>query len=227
MTNSFSAVEASSTEATVRRTAGSRGCRAWLAAVVMVAGAALSGCAGSPLPPSTQMPTGVVSATLPPGYAEFCGRHPNLCQLPESAQARPVVSLTPEMEQQLNLVNIRINRSIRPVAEVGGTRYWEPADTGDCKTYSVRKMQDLLSVGVPRQAMHVAILRTPEAQGHAVLTVDTDKGTYVLDNLSNDIQPWEKLPYTFWSREAAPGQWNFPTLDSHGRIVSASINTRS
>jgi predicted transglutaminase-like cysteine proteinase len=172
------------------------------------------------------MPSGVVSTTLPPGYAAFCGRHADLCQLPENAQASSVVSLTPQMEQQLNNVNVRINRSIHPVAEVGGTGYWEPADTGDCKTYAVRKMQDLLSAGVPRQAMHVAILRTAEAQGHAVLTIDTDKGTYVLDNLSDNVQPWEKLPYTFWSREASPGQWTFPPLDKTGRIISAA-NTPS
>ena len=97
------------------------------------------------------------------------------------------------------------------------------ADRGDCKTYAVRKMQDLLTVGVPRQAMHVAIPRTPQAHGHAVLTVDT---SYVLDNLSDDVQPWEKLPYTYWSREAAPGRWTFPPLDPTGRIVTAA-NRRS
>jgi predicted transglutaminase-like cysteine proteinase len=187
----------------------------------MVVGLTLSGCAG-PLAPSTQMPNGVVSSSLPPGYAEFCGRHPALCQLPEGAGPQPVVSLTPEMEQQLTSVNVRINRSVRPAADVGRTGYWEPADSGDCKTYAVRKMQDLLSAGLPRQALHVAILRTPQEQGHAVLTVDTDRGTYVLDNQSDAVQPWEKLPYTYWSREASPGQWSFPTLDSSGRIASSA-----
>ena len=84
-------------------------------------------------------------------------------------------------------------------------------------------MQDLLIVGVPRQAMHVAILRTPQAQGHAVLTVDRSHGSYVLDNLSDDVQPWEELPYTYWLREAAPGQWTFPPLDPTGRIITAAV----
>ena len=82
------------------------------------------------------MPTGVASTSLPPGYAEFCGRHPTLCQLPDGLPSRAVVSLTPDMEQQLNKVNVRINRTVRPVAEVGQAGYWEPADTGDRKTYA-------------------------------------------------------------------------------------------
>jgi predicted transglutaminase-like cysteine proteinase len=222
VTDQFSAVDVSQTKVETRQAArDSFGCKSWVAAVVMVAGLALSGCAGQ-LSPSTQMPSGEVSTNLPPGYSEFCGRHPNLCQLPETSQAQSVVPMTPDLEKQLSLVNIRINRSVHPVAEVGGARYWEPSDTGDCKTYSVRKMQDLLSLGVPRQAMHVAILRTPSAEGHAVLTVDTTQGTYVLDNLTNDVQPWEKLPYTFWSRESTPGHWNFPTLDQTGRIISVA-----
>jgi predicted transglutaminase-like cysteine proteinase len=37
------------------------------------------------------MPTEVVLTSLPPGYAEFCRRHPDLCQLPDSLQAQAMV----------------------------------------------------------------------------------------------------------------------------------------
>lgn len=220
------AVEASTVGPKAQSKGRGRGRLVWLVAVV--AAAALSGCAGD-LPKSSLMPSGVVSASLPPGYAQFCGRHPELCQLPNGAQAQEqsVVALTPDVQKQLGQVNLRINRSVRAVAQVGGIGYWEPADTGDCKTYSVRKMQALLEAGLPRQAMHIAILRTPQAEGHAVLTVDTDRGTYVLDNLSDVIRPWEQLPYTFWSREGAPGQWRIPPLDRSGRIVSIAADVRS
>lgn len=198
-------------------------------ALVAMAGALLlSACAGGPLPASSQMPGGVVSNALPAGYAQFCGRHQELCTLPTQTTAQAVVPMTAETEKQLSQVNVSINRAIRPMADAGQVGYWEPADAGDCKTYTVRKMQALLSLGLPREALHVAIVRTPQGQGHAVLTVDTDRGTYVLDNMSDQLQPWEKLPYTFWSREAAPGQqWSFPTADGKGRIASIGDKTQS
>lgn len=89
MTNCFSVVEASSTESAVRRTVGSRAVRAWFAVVVvMVAGAALSGYVGHHSS-STQKAI-AASSSLPSGYAEFCGRHPDLCQLPEGPKGRSV-----------------------------------------------------------------------------------------------------------------------------------------
>ncbi|WP_158240603.1 transglutaminase-like cysteine peptidase [Telmatospirillum siberiense] len=199
-------------------------------AIVALAGALfLSACAGGPLPASSQIPGGVVSNTLPAGYAQFCGRHQELCTLPAQATtAQAVVPMTAETEKQLSQVNVSINRAIRPMADAGKAGYWEPASAGDCKTYTVRKMQALLALGLPREALHVAIVRTPQAESHAVLTVDTDRGTYVLDNMSDELQPWEKLPYTFWSREAAPGQqWSFPALDGKGRIASIVDKSQS
>lgn len=198
----------------------SQGRTLWMALAALAMAGALSACAGGPLPQSSLMPSGTVSSTLPAGYSEFCGRHPELCRLPEKAPAQSLVSLTPEMEKILDSVNLRINRTVVPAADTGRAAYWEPADRGDCKTYSVRKMQALLDVGVPRQAMHVATVRTPDAQGHAVLTIDTDRGTYVLDNMSDQVKPWQALPYTYWSREAAPGHWDFPALDGKGRVVA-------
>jgi predicted transglutaminase-like cysteine proteinase len=46
-------------------------------------------------------------------------------------------------------------------------------------------------------------------QGHAVLTVTTDEGDYILDNRRNDILLWNDTNYTFLKRQSAkdPRRW--------------------
>jgi predicted transglutaminase-like cysteine proteinase len=36
----------------------------------------------------------------------------------------------------------------------------------------------------------MTIVRDLNGQGHAILTVKTDRGDFVLDNLSADVRPW-------------------------------------
>jgi len=41
---------------------------------------------------------------------------------------------------------------------------------------------------------------------HAVLTVNTNKGVYVLDNRYPEVTPWRDLPYR-WHKMENPGQY--------------------
>ena len=77
----------------MHRTAGLPGRAARFAAVTIAAGFLQTGCAGQP-PSSTALPAEMVVTSLPPGYAEFCSRHPALCRLPDGLQAavRPPAS---------------------------------------------------------------------------------------------------------------------------------------
>ena len=47
------------------------------------------------------------------------------------------------------------------------------------------------------------------ARGHAVLTVTTDRGDYVLDNQTEDIPLWSKTGYRFVKRQSQsnPNVW--------------------
>ena len=38
----------------------------------------------------------------------------------------------------------------------------------------------------------MTIVRDQDGEGHAVLTVKTDRGDFVLDNLTDEILPWNR-----------------------------------
>jgi len=42
---------------------------------------------------------------------------------------------------------------------------------------------------------------------HAVLLAETTEGTFVLDNLTNDVLLWNQAPYNFEARERTDGKW--------------------
>ena len=52
-------------------------------------------------------------------------------------------------------------------------------------------------------------MRKPDGEGHAVLTVRTDKGDFVLDNLNDAVKPWEATGYRYLKRQATnhTGRW--------------------
>ena len=55
----------------------------------------------------------------------------------------------------------------------------------------------------------MTVVRDKKDEGHAVLTVTTDKGDYVLDNHNEDILLWSKTGYHFIKRQSQshPNLW--------------------
>jgi predicted transglutaminase-like cysteine proteinase len=75
----------------------------------------------------------------------------------------------------------------------------------------------------------MTIVRDLEGQGHAILTIKTDRGDFILDNLTNSIRPWTATGYRFLKRQSQedPNVWvsiegAAPMLASHG--ATARIN---
>jgi len=121
--------------------------------------------------------------------------------------------LTPARWRDLNEVNWRINRVIRPTTDAalyGVEDRWalpitapargisEPA--GDCEDYALEKRAALLRLGWSASALSLAIALAPTEGLHAVLVAHTDHGDFVLDNLfASPILPsqsryqWVKL----------------------------------
>lgn len=100
--------------------------------------------------------------------------------------------------RKLALVNIRVNALVkysRDRANYGALDHWATPDeilslrSGDCEDYAILKMAALARVGVPLQSMSLVILRDSHRQVfHAVLSVSTSNGNYILDNLSNEVR---------------------------------------
>jgi predicted transglutaminase-like cysteine proteinase len=67
----------------------------------------------------------------------------------------------------------------------------------------------LIQSGWPREALLVTVVRNEKDEGHAVLTVTTDQGDYILDNQNKNILLWSETRYQFVKRQsqANPNVW--------------------
>jgi predicted transglutaminase-like cysteine proteinase len=176
---------------------------------------------------STAMPAGAVTAP-PSGYVAFCGRDPDQCAASDGATA---IVLDPAIWHTLDTVNRGWNTAVKPeedAAHYGQVDYWTiPKDGyGDCEDYALGKRKSLVDMGVPAQALRLAIARTADGTAHTVLIAVTNRGDYVLDNLNSAILPWTATDY-HWIARQVPGQnqWAFigSAQNSGGEFVSAGI----
>jgi len=153
------------------------------------------------------------STSVPYGWVDFCSRRPEECTL---GRLDPVdVKLTKKTWAMLNSINKLANDAIEPVTnlEHWGTivDHWDyPIDgKGDCKVYALYKRKLLVERGFPRQALLMTVVRDLDGEGHAILTVKTDRGEFVLDNLTDEIRPWDATGYRFVKRQSQsdPNVW--------------------
>jgi len=67
----------------------------------------------------------------------------------------------------------------------------------------------LMQAGWPRQALLITVVRDKQGDGHAVLTVKTDRGEFVLDNQNEEVLLWSETGYRFVKRQSQidPNVW--------------------
>lgn len=192
-----------------RRTAG------LLIAAALLTGL-LAACGPATLPTAVPM-TEAAPAGLPLAYRQFCARHPALCALPDAADPRDRVELDRATYARLSAVNRGVNRTVRYDSDetvFGMQEFWTlPDDAGDCEDFALLKLQQLLAQGFPRRALRLAIAERRDRQLHAVLAVDTSRGTFVLDSSYDAPVPWQVLAYRDWRREG-------PRLSSWRRVAA-------
>lgn len=150
---------------------------------------------------------------VPYGWVDFCGREPQECNQPILPAEN--IDLTPAVWRMLNTVNRHVNRTIQPISNFDhwGTLldHWDyPKDgKGDCKIYALWKRKLLMDAGLPRQALLMTIVRDQDGEGHTILTVKTNRGEFILDNLRDDIRSWDETGYRFLKRQSQqnPNVW--------------------
>jgi predicted transglutaminase-like cysteine proteinase len=150
----------------------------------------------------------------PPGWAEFCRNYKSECDVKPSDPHK--IAVTAEVWDKLVDVNRWANTHIKPTEDRkhwGRINKWYFADDskGDCKDYVIVKRRMLMEAGLPREALLITIVWTPQEKGHAVLIVRTDKGDYVLDSLFSKIVLWKETPYDYVMRQSQsnPNGWLF------------------
>lgn len=167
--------------------------------------------AGSDIPRATSAPiTGRTST--PWGWVDFCSRYQAECA--GGLAAAEDIELTPKTWDMVKRVNERVNKTIRPMSDMehwGVVDQWDlPMDGyGDCEDYALLKRKLLMSMGFPRSALLMTVVKDEHGEGHAILTVKTDRGDFILDNMRDGVRAWDSVPYTFVKRQSQtdPDLW--------------------
>jgi len=150
--------------------------------------------------------TAAVEKAKPPnGWAEFCARYRSDCDVKPSTPRNIV--LDSATWDKLVSVNKWANQHIAPMTDRrhwGRVNKWYYAEDGrgDCKDYVLVKRKKLMAAGLPREALLITIVWSRRTRGHAVLIARTDKGDYVLDNLSSKVVLWSNTGYDFVKRQS-------------------------
>ena len=152
------------------------------------------------------------STRAPVGWVEFCTEHPSEC-VPHAGAARDA-ALTPKAWKELVRINDHVNQTITPMTDLehhGVVEKWSYPDDGygDCEDYVLLKQRLLAQAGWPRQALLITVVRDAKGEGHAVLTVKTDKGEFILDNQQPEILLWSETSYRYVKRQSQhdPSVW--------------------
>ena len=165
-------------------------------------------------------------ARAPIGWVEFCTENPRECATGRTA-ARDVV-LTPQAWSSLMRINDWVNQSIKPITDQdhwGVVEKWSYPDDGygDCEDYVLLKRRMLVEAGWPREALLITVVRDRKGDGHAVLTVKTDKGEFILDNQNEKVLAWHETGYRFVKRQSQTDQNLWVSLgDPRPAVATAS-----
>jgi len=145
----------------------------------------------------------------PIGWIEFCEENPRDCS--NRASVPRDIVLTAQAWKDLVRVNLWANTHIKPMTDLehyGVVEKWAYPDDGygDCEDYVLLKRRMLMQAGWPREALLITVVRDKNGDGHAILTVKTDKGEFVLDNQTDEILLWSDTGYRFVKRQSQADQ---------------------
>lgn len=148
--------------------------------------------------------------SIPVGYYEFCKNYPERCGAKSDVIT---VELTRQSWRKMVDTNTLVNTEIAPMTDeeiYGVPEKWVlPEVVGDCEDYALLKRKMLNEQGFPLGSLLMTVGRDANGGGHAVLTVVTDKGDFILDNQEDKILLWRDAEIYFLKRQAQenPNKW--------------------
>ena len=179
---------------------------------VMLAGIVASVPQTAAAPARATYATAGARTSVPYGWVDFCNRYSTECDV-QGLDAVDI-DLTPAALSDIERVNRKVNMAVQPVTDMdhwGVVDRWDyPLDgKGDCEDYALLKRKILMHDGYPRQALLVTVVKDHEGEGHAILTIKTNQGEFVLDNLDDRVLPWADTGYRFIKRQSQedPNLW--------------------
>ena len=164
--------------------------------------------------------------TQPVGHYELCQALPDECAQVTSKQAP--TELTRKLWARIVEVNNLVNTMIVPRTdrEIWGVeeRWSFPADgIGDCEDYVLEKRRMLMKAGMPAGNLLITVVRQPNGDGHAVLTVRTSLGDFVLDNLEPKVLAWTDTPYEFLKQQSERHSGVWVSIEDDRQMLVGSV----
>lgn len=170
------------------------------------------------------MRTGAIT-TQPIGHYELCRRLSDECRQ-TTLSSRPV-TLSQDLWARMVDVNDTFNAAVVPRTDMemwGVPEYWSyPAAEGDCEDFVLAKRKALMQYGVPAGSLLITVVRQPNGDGHAVLTVRTSMGDFILDNLEPQILRWTDTEYQFLKRQSDRHSGVWVRIDDSRDIAVGSV----
>ncbi|RWM98783.1 MAG: transglutaminase [Mesorhizobium sp.] len=164
--------------------------------------------------------------TQPVGHYEFCQKIPQECNQRTPKQAP--IELTRKLWAKIVSINNSVNSRIAPRTDMelwGREEVWSYSNSefGDCEDYALEKRRALMNIGVPAGDLLMTVARQPNGDGHAVLTVRTSLGEFILDNLETRVLSWTNTDYTYLKRQSSQNSGAWITINDGRSGAVASV----
>jgi predicted transglutaminase-like cysteine proteinase len=165
----------------------------------------------------------------PAGWTAWCAADPAGCMRTDAA----IVALDATTAATIQRIFALVHDRITPEVEPPGADVWrvvEEPGPGDCEDYALTWRRELVKAGLPRAALDIAVVMTEQHEIHAVLVIQTDHGSLVLDNRHDRPLAWSSLPYAWLAleptRPEAAGWQALPDYDVIGATPTVTAEGR-
>lgn len=174
---------------------------------------------------SSLMMTGGLTSQ-PIGHFQFCQVAPEECSIRPRDDGP--LKLTDDLWRTIVSINSAVNRAVTPMSDIdiyGEEEVWAyPVNgVGDCEDYVLEKRRLLHEAGIPLSNLLITVVRKRDGEGHAVLTVRTDRGDFILDNLNKQVVLWSKTDYSFLKRQASNHTGRWVSLRSENNVLVGAV----
>lgn len=174
---------------------------------------------------TSSMATGGLTSQ-PIGHFEFCKIRTSECRI--QSIGVPALMAGENTMAMIEAVNVQVNHAIRPETDLevyGKDEVWAyPNGIGDCEDYVLLKRKILMDRGISPANLLITVVRKPDGEGHAILTVRTRKGDFILDNLDDEMLPWEATGYKFLKRQSTEHTGHWVTIEMPKDILVGSVS---
>jgi predicted transglutaminase-like cysteine proteinase len=186
--------------------------------------AMISAVSPGPASAAGRMITGGLTSQ-PIGHYDFCRVYRDECNPIKGSHAP--LKLNPANWNEILNINATVNMVIEPKSDLsiyGKEEVWTfPDRAGDCEDYVLLKRELLMNEGLSPSDLLITVVRKPDGEGHAVLTVRTDKGDFILDNLTSKVMLWKDTPYTYLKRQSEVHAGHWVSIEMPDQTVVGSV----